>query len=127
MSQFDFANLAVQSNISEAEVNSISVSKQSAVLTWAQIEDKHPMEVEITEEHAQHAACDTSILTTSRIFNRMDLDAPVTSVSQSMFEPSRRLRSNAPPKRFYRTFWRSAAMRILKLSSMQNDTGRPVI
>jgi hypothetical protein len=30
------------------------------------------------------------------------------------FEPRRLLTDSAPPKRFYRTFWRSAARRLLK-------------
>ena len=97
----------------------MSVRELSADLARAQIEQIHSMEVEVTEERAGIAACDSFIMTMTTISSGMDLDAPVTPVSLSMFEPSRRLTSNAPPKRFHRTIWRSLAMRILELSDMR--------
>jgi hypothetical protein len=122
MSQFDFANLNLQYIISEAELICVSVGEQSAASTRAQREETCSMEEEVCEDNAV-AACDSYILTMTRVASYMDLDESVISVSQSMFEPARYLNGNAPPKRFYRTFWRSAAMRILALSSTRRRYG----
>ncbi len=43
----------------------------------------------------------------------MDLDAASSIPDQSIYEPSRRVPSSAPPKRFHRTFWRSIGKRLL--------------
>jgi hypothetical protein len=53
----------------------------------------------------------------------MDLTATMISSRmeqlQNKFEPARRLKDFSPPKRFYRTFWRSTSRRILALSIKQ--------
>jgi hypothetical protein len=36
------------------------------------------------------------------------------SPSEDLYEPSRHIPSSAPPKRFYRTFWRSVTRRMLE-------------
>jgi hypothetical protein len=46
----------------------------------------------------------------------MELDTASIPTSQSVFEPTRRLNDFAPPKRFYRTFWRSMARRVVESS-----------
>ena len=65
------------------------------------------------------AAWEASTLTTPSLADCMELDVASVSVSQTMFEPLRCPNDSAPPKRFYRTFWRSAARRILELSNTQ--------
>ena len=55
----------------------------------------------------------------------MDLDAPVSKITSELdvvYEPERILPSMAPPRRFYRTFWRSVSVRLLRRWS---DTARP--
>jgi hypothetical protein len=42
----------------------------------------------------------------------MELDSIPLPVAQDMFEPARRVHDFAPPRRYYRRFWRSAARRI---------------
>jgi hypothetical protein len=60
---------------------------------------------------------DSSETPTTSPADCMDLDEVSVPVSMEIFEPIRRLDCFAPPKRFYRTFWRSMAGRILELSS----------
>ncbi len=117
MSQFDFAFLAVQYLASESENICFVVRKQSHGLSCVENKENSSMEVDIPEEHAGVPACASSIVITTRSSDRMDLDTCVESDSQDMFEPIRVLNSSAPPKRFHRAFWRSAARRILALSS----------
>jgi hypothetical protein len=117
MSQFDFAFLAVQHVASESENICFVVRKKSHGLSCVENKENSSMEVDIPEEHAGVAACASSIVTTTMSSDRMDLDACVESVSQDIFEPTRLLTCSAAPKRFHRTFWRSAARRILALSS----------
>ncbi len=38
-----------------------------------------------------------------------------------IYEPVRLVLNASPPKRFYRTFWRSAARRMLEREGMQKD------
>ena len=42
----------------------------------------------------------------------------LADVSQGQYEPIRRVSSSAPPKRFYRTFWRSLTLRATHQSRM---------
>ena len=37
-----------------------------------------------------------------------------SSASEAVYEPIRHMQDAVPPKRFYRTFWRSAARRVLR-------------
>ena len=109
MPQLDF-----DCNVREAGVTGVPVSEQIAALTRTQSEEKQSMEVEFTEDDI--ASYSSSILTISTMSTCMDLDAPAVPFSQDMFEPLRCLNGNAPPRRFYRTFWRSVAMRILAMA-----------
>jgi hypothetical protein len=130
MSQSDFASLAVRFEIPDedlhsngAEAKMISASKQSVLPSHARDEENAPME-EYTavnfipeEVYAFFAAREASNLITTSASDRLDLDAVSAPDSQNLFEPPRRLKAPAPPKRFFRTFWRSAARRILALSN----------
>ena len=46
----------------------------------------------------------------------MSVDVPADSItaSQDVFEPMRCIPNAAPPKRFYRTFWRSITRKVLE-------------
>jgi hypothetical protein len=49
----------------------------------------------------------------------MNIDSTTHDSAQSIYEPTRCIQSKVPPnKRFFRTFWRSAARRILALKSL---------
>ena len=58
-------------------------------------------------------------LTETSPIDKMELDEPLVSIIDDMFEPVRTLKVFAPPKRFHRTFWRSASRRMLALSKNQ--------
>ena len=58
-----------------------------------------------------------SVLPTTIPSDCMDIDEVAVPVPQDMYEPARCLKDGAPPKRFYRTFWRSVMRRILASSS----------
>ena len=61
------------------------------------------------------SACRLAAANKVESMNAMDLDAPSPAVDQSMYEPTRREGCSGPPKRFFRTFWRSTAMRLLDM------------
>ena len=128
MSQSDFATLVVQNELaeknpepesSEEEVNVVSKVKQSVDLPRAKSED-NPSMVDVSANcfpdvmHDFVAAWEASDNAST---NSLDINAAL--VSEEMFEPTRRLTDFAPPKLFYRTFWRSASRRILAMSSKQ--------
>ncbi len=48
--------------------------------------------------------------------DHMELELASVPASQNVLEPVRCLSDLAPPKRFYRTFWRSVTRRILEIS-----------
>ncbi len=54
-------------------------------------------------------------------FQPMDVDDKADQ--GSIYEPMRLVPLSAPPKRFYRTFWRSAAQRILEHGDVQKQKG----
>jgi hypothetical protein len=116
MSQSDFVSLAIE--------NELAV--ELAVLTTTQNKKKFssdpyvPVNFIPGEVFAFIAAWEeasTSTAPTSSTF--VNQDESLVAVSRSVFEPFRRVNDFAPPKRFYRTFWRSVSKRILALSSMQ--------
>ncbi len=139
--QPDFTSLAVHDELvnecvpKNQEENLIFVSKQSAVLVQAHVKSEaEPLSKDSAEEYATVnfipdevrayiAACESSIWTKASQANSsdpMDLDSTaLVPVSSSIFEPARCLNEFTPPKRFYRTFWRSVSRRILALSNMQ--------
>ncbi len=50
----------------------------------------------------------------------MDIDEASNPLSVSMLGPAQSLNTFAPPKRYGRTFWRSASRRILEMSRAQS-------
>jgi hypothetical protein len=130
MAQSDFSTLAVQHELvdenpktDEVEYKCSSISEQDAASAF---DVKPSMEADVPgdfipdEVYALIAAwelTDCSLGMTPS--DRMDFDADLVPPSPNIFEPVRRLKTFAPPKRFYRTFWRSASRRILALSSTQ--------
>ncbi len=103
LAQFDFAILAVQFVSSEAEANFIPMGEPSAALESAGNVENCVMEVDAPAQH--------------------DDVGTKPSLSQNMLEPTRSLHSDAPPRRFHRTIWRSMAIRILALSYV-DENGR---
>ncbi len=73
----------------------------------------------IPDEVCTYNSAYDSVILTIQGSDPMDLDAASETVSKNKFEPARCLDDTAPPKRFYRTFWRSVAIRILALSNIQ--------
>jgi hypothetical protein len=117
MSQPDFSALTVHCELSDANLDSfqpdvkfISVKKQKSEM---QDEDIATMDVDGLHEVA--ADCGQPNFTSE--FSSYSIDIAASSMQQSKFEPSRRIKAFTPPKRFYRTFWRSAAVRIVALAS----------
>ena len=51
--------------------------------------------------------------------NAMLLDTMTHDSDQSIYEPVRLSQTNAPPKRFFRAFWRSLAMKMLAINKVQ--------
>ena len=61
------------------------------------------------------AAWETSALKLATPVDPMDLDL------MQAFEPLRPMIESAPPRRFYRTFWRSAARRIMQHQKQMDE------
>ncbi len=116
--QSDFTSLAIQAELFDEsqDTDGLTVAiyqgEISGNLLYA------PVNVIPDEVAAFVAAWEASTLATSSS-GHMDLDEIIAPVSQSLFEPTRRLNDFAPPKRFYRTFWKSTSKRLPALSSMQ--------
>ena len=133
MAQPEFLSLAVKSNTNEIkhtrEVHCICAENQSAFtgafLTSAYEGDEvstiNAVDFIPGEVYALLEAWKSSDIATMSPPDRMDLDAVTQPFSVDIFEPVRRVPVAAPPKRFYRTFWRSASRRILALSERTND------
>jgi hypothetical protein len=120
MSQPDFAVLTVHCELSDANLDSshknekvISVKKQKSEMQLDNQEDFATMDVDGL--HAVAADCEQPNVSSENASYSMDIAA--ASVQQSKFEPCRRIKVFTPPKRFYRTFWRLAAVRIVALAS----------
>ena len=60
-----------------------------------------------------------AVLHTAHEISLESMDVDTAPILHQVVEPVRRLRSFAPPKRFFRSFWRAAARRLLALSSAQ--------
>ncbi len=93
------ANRAMPKMTSEAKANYTPLGGPSAALESEENVENCLMEVDAPELH-------------------VDIGASESSISLNMLEPTRFLHSNAPPRRFHRTTWRSMAIRIHALSSM---------
>jgi hypothetical protein len=122
MAQSDFTPLSVQYEVADesmfdvgTEIQHTSISKQSNDPTQAKTAS---FEV-FTQVNDVNDVFFTFLLAYTSSSDHTKLDESSESASQNIFEPVRFLRNVAPPKRFHRTFWRSAAKRILALSSMQ--------
>jgi hypothetical protein len=65
------------------------------------------------QTYAFLAAYDAKIALRTHIKDDGDTMELVGSSTMNMYEPERISPSSAPPKRFFRTFWRSIALRML--------------
>ena len=116
MPQSDFAWSAIQHALAEdilhrydeAAENGVSVSQKAK--EYDKTLSTTPVPVTFTSD-----ALVTSKSTSS--VDHMDIDENLVSIMDDMFEPIRTIKELAPPKRFYRTFWRSLSRRILALSN----------
>jgi hypothetical protein len=61
-------------------------------------------------------ACRFAAANKAEYTSKMDLDTPFHDVDQSMYEPTRRERCTVPPKRYFTSFWRSTARRLLEMA-----------
>jgi hypothetical protein len=120
MSQQDFAVLTVYCELSDANLDSfqpdvkfISVKKQKSEMQLDNHEDIAMMDVDGLHEVAK----DCEQPNVSSEFSSYSMDIAASTMQQSKFEPCRRIKVFTPPKRFYRTFWRLAAVRIVALAS----------
>ncbi len=118
MPQSDFASLAIQSTLADestrynaTEVYGLSVSKPSIVSNHSK-DDQLNVPV-LDKKCIVIAECESSSLTSSS--DHMDLDFVSEGNFEDMFEPARPLKEFVPPKRFYRTFWRSLSRRMLAM------------
>ncbi len=128
MSQSDFASLAVQfdegRDSNSSEVGNKSDKKQSAGMALANDLDQPSIDVYAPtnfipdEVIALIATWEASYSVEMSKPNNMIFYEKSVPLSQYTCDSSR-CRDSSPPKRFYRTFWISAARRILSLASMQ--------
>ena len=125
MSQSDFATLVVQDDLAEKSPETESCNAE--VLDFSKCQERVDLQHAKSEVLATCfsdamydfvAACEASCMSSAYSYE-YGMDTNVVSVSQDIFEPSRRMTDFGPPKLFYRTFWRSASRRILALSSEQ--------
>ena len=123
MPQPDFAMLAIQHSLAEDAPHFHGEREYIASLNIEpKNDDKASSDVDapvnfIPKELSEFIAA--PIVTETSLVDRMDLDEIPVPIMDDMFEPLRTLRGFAPPKRFYRTFWRSASRRMLALSENQ--------
>jgi hypothetical protein len=120
MSQSEFVSLPVQCELAdssldanESAVNVISLNIIRCFLP----QDSYAMEDD--NWHAYVSVSESPTLTVKTHSDCVDLNA--LPVSQTMFEPARCPNDLAPPKRFYRTYWRSSARRILELARLASN------
>jgi hypothetical protein len=130
MSQADFASLAIRTELADesfdtkaTDASDIAVGKQHDVQTYAENGKKTASEVYVPVNYIPDEvlifieAWESANWSSKSPCDSMVLDEVSISVSQDMFEPTRSVKVIAPPKRFYRTFWRSITRRIIALSS----------
>ncbi len=128
MPQSDFESLAMETeladddlNTRDTEIHANSEGNQQNMLTVVKNEDGMnssstyyvPVNFIPDEVLAYNADWESAYLSQMGSSDSMDLDSFTVSVSQGVFEPTRRLSDFAPPKRFYRRIWRSMTRRIL--------------
>ncbi len=132
MSQSDFASLAVQYARAEevlesgkTEVHGFPECKQQrADLQHSKSEDS-PSIGDVSNDVITDALDALYDFVAAWEADCMNIDENAASVSQSIFEPVRRVKDFAPPKRFFRTFWRSTSRRVLAFSRAQTGALKP--
>ncbi len=133
MSQADFASLAIRTELADesfdtkaTDASDIAVGKQhdcNDVQTVAENGKKTASEVYVPVNYIPDEvlifieAWESANWSTKSPCDWMALDEVSIPVSQDTFEPTRSVKVIPPPKRFYRTFWRSITRRIIALSS----------
>ena len=123
MPAIDYA-LAVESpSTNQAEAAGLFLDTEKAVLNPNEdkIREKKyvPVNAIPDEAYALIAEWEASNLTLMVSSDRMDIDEASDSVSANMLESAQSLNVFEPPKRYGRTFWRSASRRILAMSRTQ--------
>ena len=127
MSQSDFASLVVQGGLaekkSESKVHCFPMHQQSVDFQRAKSVDKMSMGDVSANCFSDAlydfvAAWEESSICSMCKFDCMDIDS--ASASKNIIEPARRVTEIGPPKRFHRTFRRSAPRQILTLSDKQS-------
>ena len=91
---------------------SFSISSEAYVLLAA------------AQASADHQAAILKAGVAKHIVNANDHGSTLQCSSDERFDPERVLPSMAPPKRFYRTFWRSLSFRLLRRSSYMAGSSR---
>ena len=114
--------LAIQNEPSDeskhtATMDGIFVGNQNNVLREGESWRKVYATVKFIPDGLYQTEFAVSVLPTTIPSDCMDIDEVAVPVPQEMYEPARCLKDGAPPKRFYRTFWRSVMRRILASSS----------
>ena len=120
MAQSDFTLLAVQCLNARRQPNVSEVYASFRIDTAAEQRAKTESLMgarEVSLSNIFGAVLHTAHETSLETMESMDVDT--AAILQQVVEPVRRLRSFAPPKRFFRSFWRAAARRLLALSSAQ--------
>ena len=132
MSQSDFTSLAASAKIDLADeflsADMAEFSRTAGItegaVSMVKSSDGEPTEVDLNpvnftpvEVHALITGWHASTSIAYGPSDGMELESASLPVSQAVFEPTRHLHDFAPPKRFYRTYWTSAARRLLALSS----------
>ena len=121
MAQSDFTLLAVQCNRSDAMLETYDSEVYDTLKMDTSTEQR-------AKTHTLMGAGDVSLNIlwkppTVQETSLESMDIETAPIFQPVVEPVRRMRENnmTPPKRFFRTFWRSASKRILALSSAQKS------
>ena len=126
MPQSNFTALAVRvhdESENQHEYESIHLNTNAVLTTHVKCEADCMSKVYVPdnfipeEVRAYLAAWDAFYISKTSSPDGMELDTASLPASLDMFEPTRRLNDFAPPKRFYRTFWRSMARRVVESSN----------
>jgi hypothetical protein len=124
MSQSDFVSLVVQGELAEkkpdSKVQCFPTRQQSVDLQRAKSVSMGDVSANCFSDALYDfvAAWEASNTRSICKFDCRDIDS--ASDSKNIIEPARRVTEIGPPKRFYRTFRRSAPKQILTLSDKQS-------
>ena len=103
--QQDFIDL--KATCREFEEDNIEVTSTSLTVGLTEYMDLETSEILNYETH------DIQMPTKVKSVGNLRTSTPLSSGEMTDFEPIRRIGQAAPPKRFYRTFWRSVTRRIM--------------